>query len=170
MTTRSIVLPYNRNAIHIPRRDLVLGASDSLALEVSIISADDTTGVALDISGGNGGPGQNLYVWPWSNYSRSWDYGAWWNCQSSPLFVGTGTIGNMVGTFVIRFPPGTMASWPRRCAWSIQLDWNHGEEVSQLAWGILQVNPSGLAFVGQSIITTDAGEGIDTGSGVILGA
>jgi len=156
MTTQSIVLPYHRNPIHIPRRDLVLGASDSLALEVSIIENDDPTGAALDLSGGIGGPALTLYIWPAANYCRSWDYGAWWNSQSSPLFVGTGVMGDLVGTFVIRFPPGTMASWPRRCAWSIQLDWNHGAELAQLAWGNLHVMHSGQRLVAPTAITTDS--------------
>ena len=35
--TQRLVLPYLRGPNHIPRRDLVLGGADSMALEVAII-------------------------------------------------------------------------------------------------------------------------------------
>ena len=64
MTTQRIVLPYLRGPNHIPRRDLVLGGADSMALEVAIVEYDNPAAPALDLTGGIGGPTLSLFIWP----------------------------------------------------------------------------------------------------------
>ena len=162
MTTQRIVLPYLRGPNHIPRRDLVLGGADSMALEVAIMEWDNPSAPALDLTGGIGGPVLTLFIWPAGCWPRSWDYGAPCMTPGSPLWSGDGTIsGCGPGTFDIVFPRGTMATWPRRCEWSMQLTWDHDAQVSQLAWGNLHVMPSGQRLLTPpTAITTDDGAAI----------
>jgi hypothetical protein len=154
---RSIVLPYDRPALHIPRRDLVLGAADSLGIEVTIVESDNPDALPIELSGGIGGPALALFIWPWACFRSSWDYGAPWMSPGSPLWSGDGVISvTKAGTFNITFPPGSMATWPRRAGWSMQLAWDHDGQASQLAWGYLNVMPSGQRLVTPTAITTDS--------------
>jgi hypothetical protein len=165
MTTQRIVLPYLRSSpIHIPRRDLVLGAADSMALEVAIVQYDNPSAPALDLTGGIGGPTLTLFIWPASWWPRSWDYGAPCMTPGSPLWSGDGTISVCgPGMFDIVFPPGTMAAFPPRCGWSMQLGWDHSAQVSQLAWGNLHVMTSGQRLMTPpTAITTSTGTSIAT--------
>ena len=88
MTTQRIVLPYLRGPNHIPRRDLVLGGADSMALEVAIVEYDNPAAPALDLTGGIGGPTLTLFIWPAGCWPRSWDYGAPCMTPGSPAVVG----------------------------------------------------------------------------------
>lgn len=170
MTTQTIVLPYQRTANHIPRRDLVLAMADSLALEVSVVEWDSPSAPAIELSGGLGGPKLSLFIWPWSRYPLGWDYGAWWTTgagpsgSTAPLWSGDFTVDpDAAGTFQITFPLGTMATWPRRACWSMQLAWDT-DQASQLAWGHLHVMPSpmGSSASVAAGITTDSDIGITT--------
>jgi len=162
--TQRFVVPYLRaTPIHIPRRDLVLGAGDSLSLEVAIIQWDNPSSPALDVAGGIGGPTLTLFIWPAGCWPRSWDYGAPCMTPGSPLWSGDGTIsGCGPGTFDISFPPGTMARFPRRCGWSMQLAWNHDGAVEMLAWGNLHIMTSGQRLVGPLTAVTTSGNAMMT--------
>jgi hypothetical protein len=172
---QTFILPYLRTSpIHIPRRDLVLGQPDSLSLSVSIVETDDPDALPIVVTGGVGGPLLTLFIWPASyqrswgyggrwGYGAGWDYGAgWWTISTMPLWSGDFTISDAPSaTFGISFPPGTMATWPRRACWSMQLTDDHGASVSQLAWGDLHVMPGGQRVVTQPIaIITDPGSTI----------
>jgi hypothetical protein len=77
MTAQTLVLPYMRTSpVHIPCRDLVLGGADCLALEVSIVEADNPSAQALVLTGGIGGPALTMLVAPDYWHRNSWDYGA----------------------------------------------------------------------------------------------
>lgn len=157
MTTQSIILPYARvSPVRIPRRDLVLGVPDSLALNVTIIEADDPNAPPIEISGGIGGSLLSLFIWPWDCFRHSWDYGAPWMTPGSPLWSGDFIVTDAASaTFAISFPPGTMAMWPRRACWSMQLAEDHGDAVTMLAWGNLHVMTSGQRLVQPTPIITN---------------
>ncbi len=155
MTAQTLVLPYNRASLHIPRRDLVLSAADSLGLRVTIVESDDPSALALDLTGGIGGPTCLLLVYPDSPSCR-WDYGAPRVSPGAVLWAGLGVIDDAIGSFDIEFPPGTMAAWPRRCAWSVMLDWDGGGHAELIAEGYLHVRPTGQRLVPAVTLDTDA--------------
>ena len=140
--TQSIVLPYLRiSPVRLPRRDLVLGGGDSLLLEVSVIESDHPNARAL-VTTGPDAPVLTMTVSA-CGPSGPWDYGAAPCCTGNVLWTGEGTVSaSTVGTYELRFPDDTMASWPRRCAWQIELDWNASGDTQMLSWGNLHVLPS----------------------------
>ena len=160
MTLATLVLPYNRTSpVHIPRRDIVLGGADSLGLEVSIVECDNPSAPALVLTGGIGGPVLTMTVAPDRRAGSPYrDYGFGWYTLSSgsAIWSGTGTISATErGTFEIHFPTATMASWPRRCIWVIQLDWNQSGDTQLLSWGHLHVQPTIARMANQDFLLTD---------------
>jgi len=138
--TLAITVPYNRPPNHVPRRDFVLGAADSLWLQVSIVECDDPSAEALTLTGGIGGPGLRMAVWPVSDAPTSWDYGLPTPACGTLLWSGMGTISAAYpGTFDIVLPPGTLANWPRRVAYGLQLDWDANVGSELLCVGVLHV-------------------------------
>lgn len=149
---QSFVVPYQRmSPIDIPRRDLVLAASDSVLLSVSVIESDDPAAEALVITGGVGAPTLRMTVWPDScdagrNYG-GWFGGAWvhdygWGMPraGTVLWSGVGTVDpDTLGTFDLLIPVATMSNWPRRCFYALQLDWSGGTRSETLAQGALHV-------------------------------
>jgi hypothetical protein len=156
---QSFVVPYLRSSpIHLPRRDLVLAAADSVLLSVSIIESDDPAAEALVITGGIGGPTLRMTVWP-DNIGYYRDYGMWLPVMSSVLWSGTGTVdADTVGTFDLLIPVATMACWPPRCIYALQLDWSGATRSETLAQGSLHVrltaSPAG-PFVAPALLTDD---------------
>ena len=143
MPSFAMTLPYMRTSpIHVPRRDLVLGRADSLFLRVTVVDSDNPSAQALELSGGIGGPVLQMLVWPDQHYRGAWDYGAYWHwpqCPQTVLWVGTAIIADAAGgVFSIVFPTSTMAGWPRRCAYALQLDYDGGGGSDLLAEGRLQ--------------------------------
>ena len=170
MTTQPFILPYQRTSpIHIARRDLVLGFPDSMTLNVQIVEADDPDALPIELSGGIGGPLLSLFIWPWACFRGSWDYGAPWFSPGQPLWSGDFTLADAPSaTFSITFPPGTMAAWPRRACWAMQLTEDHGAAVTQLAWGNLHAMPSGQRVLTPTAIITDPGSTILTDPSTVL--
>jgi hypothetical protein len=136
----SFVVPYLRSSpIHLPSRDIVVAASDSVLLSVSIIESDDPAAEALVLTGGIGGPTLRLTVWP---DSTGWycDYGVSTPQCGTVLWSGVGTISTTSrGTFDVLIPLATMANWPRRCVYALQLDWSGNTRSETLAQGHLHV-------------------------------
>lgn len=185
MTQQTLILPWLRTSpVHIPRRDLVLAAADSLMLSVQIVQSDNPDALPIEVTGGIGGPLLSLFVWPWSScrwswdyrvpwsyWPSGWDYGAFGTTATAPLWSGDFTISDAPSaTFGISFPPGTMAAWPRRACWSMQLTEDHGAVVTMLAWGNLHAMASGQRLVTQTAIITDPGSTILTDPSTILAA
>jgi hypothetical protein len=68
------------------------------------------------------------------------------------LWSGTGTVdANSRGTFNVLIPLGTMAGWPRRCVYALQLDWSANTRSETLAQGALHVR--GFAINGGAVAT-----------------
>jgi len=156
MPSFAMIVPYMRTSpIHIPRRDLVLGRADSLFLRVTVISDDSVCAQAIDLTGGIGGPVLQMLVWPDHCYRTSWDYGAMPQCPQSVLWAGTGVISDAIGAFDISFPTATMSSWPRRCAYALQLDYDGGGSTDMLAEGRLHLTYSVARSVEPDIMLTD---------------
>ena len=143
MPSFAMTVPYMRTSpIHIPRRDLVLGQADSIFLRVTVVDSDNPCAQAIELTGGIGGPALQMLVWPDTCYRASWDYDAPWIGPQSVLWAGTGVVSDALGAFDISFPTATMSSWPRRCAYALQLDWDGASGTSLLAEGHLHINRS----------------------------
>jgi hypothetical protein len=157
---QTFVVPYQRTSpIHIPRRDLVLAASDSVLLAVSIIESDDPAAEALVITGGVGAPSLRMTVWP-DNCGYFRDYGMWLPVMSAVLWTGVGIVDpDTVGTFDITIPIATMTNWPRRCVYALQLDWGGGASSETLAEGALHVRltAANAASIATPVLLTDDG-------------
>jgi len=156
MTAFALTLPLDRvSPIRVPTRDLVLGGTDSVTLNVSIVDRDSPDALPIELSGGLGGPTVSLFVWPdhrggYGPHFGGWgsgdDYGwgHWHNGgvagPGTVLWSATGVILDMTtGTFQIRVPPGTMGCWPRRCRWAIYFDEDAGGTAELLAEGHIHV-------------------------------
>lgn len=157
MTQQTLVLPYLRTSpLHIPRRDVVLGGADCFALEVSIVESDNPSAMALDLTGGIGGPALTMLIAPDNWLRPSWDYGAPVIWPGIVIWSGQGVISSTkLGTFDVHFPTGTMGQWPLRCIWTIQLDWNNSGDSQMLSYGRLHVMPSVARVAAQSFLLTD---------------
>jgi hypothetical protein len=94
-----------------------------------------------------------MLVWPDHHHRTSWDYGAYWTqCPQSVLWSGTGVISDALGAFDISFPTATMAGWPRRCAYALQLDYDGGGGTDLLAEGHLHLAYSIPRAIGAPVI------------------
>jgi hypothetical protein len=113
-----------------------------------------------------------MAVWPSTTFRHAWDYGAPWIAPGSVLWSGMGTISpTKLGTFEIRFPTATMARWPRRCEWILQLDWSGGTHAELLAEGVLHLRQSVARSVAPVVLLTDDLVPIltdDDGLGILL--
>jgi hypothetical protein len=157
MADMTMILPYDRaSPLHIPTRDLVLSAADSIDLTVTIVESDDPSAQAIVLTGGIGGPACTLLIWPEHGY-RHWDYGAETHWPRTALWMGVGTISDAIGSFAISMPAATMASWPRRCAWAVLLDFDGGGQCEMVASGHLHIRPSATRPTVSNVLLTDDG-------------
>jgi hypothetical protein len=141
MTTQTLVLPYQRTSpVHQPRRDLVLSASDCLFLRVSMIESDHPDAMALDLTGGTGGPACRMFVFADRPHGGcGWDYGAPAVPYGRALGVWTGVIADAPGSFDIDIESNALVNLPHRCGWAIVLDWDGGRHTETLARGALHI-------------------------------
>ena len=146
MSSFAMTVPYMRTSpVHIPHRDLVLGHADSLYLRVTVVDSDNPCAQALDLTGGIGGPGAQFTVWADAPQHYFCDYGTMLPVSGQVLWSGAGVISDAIGAFDFAFPSGTMAGWPRRARWAVQLNYDtSGAEV--LMVGILHVGMVGTAY------------------------
>ena len=177
MPSFAMTVPYMRTSpVHIPRRDLVLGRADSLFLRVTIVDSDNPCAQAIALTGGIGGPALQMLVWPdgyrrgwggyggWGGYNGGWggyhDYGWGWHGggvvgPGTVLWAGQGVISPALGAFDIAFPTATMATWPRRCAYALQLDYDGGGSTDLLIEGRLHLTHSLPRAIAPLIMLTD---------------
>jgi len=147
MPSMALTVPYIRTSpLHIPRRDLVLAAADSLYLRVTVVDSDDPCAQALDLTGGIGGPSAQFTVWADVPGQYWHEYGMWHPVTGQLLASIPGVTSDALGAFDFAFPSGTMSLWPRRCIWAVQLSYDtQGAEV--LLFGRLHVRPGGVPFM-----------------------
>lgn len=144
----AITLPYLRTSpVHIPRRDLVLSASDSLSLTVTVVETDHPSAQAIILSTDIDGPAMQLVIW---QDTDSWN--TWCDYQRPGMIYGTvlqsviGRPGSAAGSWEFHLPTGTFAigafrGYPPRCGWSVLLLWNNGAKSSVLGQGIMNILP-----------------------------
>jgi len=155
---QSFVVPYYRNSpIHIPRRDMVLAAADSVLLEVSVVESDDPCAQALVLTSGLGGPSMRMTVWP---DSARWfrDYGLWMPTRGQVLWSEVGApSATELGSFELLIPIGTMQNWQLRCIYAVQLDWSGNTRSETLAHGILNIRQYAITppTIGTPALLTD---------------
>jgi hypothetical protein len=163
MPSFAMTVPYMRTSpIHIPRRDLVMGLADSLFLRVTVVDSDNPCAQGIELTGGIGGPTLQMLVWPDHCYRTTWDYGALPQSPQSVLWSGMGVISDAVGAFDISFATATMSSWPRRCAYALQLDWDGASSTSLLAEGHLHLSRSIPRSAAPVIMLTDPSQPVLT--------
>lgn len=138
---QAITLPYLRTSpVHIPRRDLVLSASDSLLLNVAVVESDRPSAPSLILSTDVDGPSMQLVMW---NESTSWD--SWYDYHRPGSVFGTvfqsvsGVPGAALGSWDFHLPTGSFANFPLRCGWSVLLLWADGAKTSVLGQGVMNV-------------------------------
>jgi hypothetical protein len=143
MTAATFIVPYQRgSAINIPRRDLMMGAADSLLVRVTIVHSDDPSAAALDITGGINGPTLRFMIWAdWANQcGYGWtDYGRGTSRHGDLLWAGTGVAADAVGSFDVTMAANTVSGWPVRCGFSVQLDWDAAIQSELLCQGRLHI-------------------------------
>jgi len=145
MPSIALVAPYMRTSmLHIPRRDLVLSAADSLFLRLVVVESDTPCAQSLQATNGIGGPGARIMVWSdrpgWLN-----DYGMLLPTQGQVLYNEPGVPLQNTGSFDWALPSGTMVGWPPRCAWCVQLTYGLAG-VDVLLSGRLHMRPLGVTF------------------------
>ena len=169
---QTLTLPYLRSSPnHIPRRDLVLSASDSLSLRVTVVEEDDPSAQLLTVTGGIGGPVARLVVMSdYGGRGPPWDYGRPVASPGTVLWRGEGTPIVGQGSFDFFVPFMSMAAFPPRCGWAVALSWDSGRKSQLLCSGALHLGgPSqsmdpltGIFTDDWSWITTGDDEGIFT--------
>jgi hypothetical protein len=186
MTQFALSLPLDRvSPIRVPTRDLVLGGTDSVTLNVSIVDRDSPDALPIELSGGLGGPTVSMFVWPDHRGGYGPNFGGWgsgddygWGGWYGGGVAGPGTVlwaatgvvlDTTTGLFQIRVPPGTMGCWPRRCRWAIYFDADHSGEAELLSEGHLHVRPMVSRGGAPVIMLTDANPAVltDPVTGVI---
>jgi hypothetical protein len=164
VTAQTFILPVLRTSpVHIPRRDMVLASSDSLALRVTVVERDSPLAEALVLTGGMGGPALRMVVWN-DRAGHAWDYGAPQPRPGDTLWSGAGVISTAYdGTFDVTIPAMAMSGWPRRCGYALALDWDTGADSEVLARGYLHIMPApGGPVPVAEVITTNALDPITT--------
>ena len=146
MTQQAITLPYLRTSpLHIPRRDLVLSAADSLLLTVTVVESDHPNAQLLIQNTDENGPSMQLILWEDSDAWNGWcDYRRPSSIYGTPLLSMSGQPGDP-GSWDFHIPTGSFADLPLRCGWSVLLTWDNGTSApngpksSILAQGVMNV-------------------------------
>lgn len=137
---QTITLPYLRTSpVHVPRRDLVLSASDSLLLSVAVVESDRPSAQALILTTDADGPSMQLVIWEESSARGSWwwDYGHPYSPHGTVLQSVIGVPGAAIGSWDFHIPTGIFHDFPLRCGWSVLLLWDEGLKSEVLAQGIM---------------------------------
>lgn len=122
MTALAIAVPYQRvSPLYAPRRDLVLTIADSLSLLVTVTETDTPGAALIDLATGPTFPAFFLRIWQ-DSAGGSWDYGGVDLVRGTVLAEYTGTISTWPGTVEFTVPADSMARWPRRCLWAVEMD------------------------------------------------
>src|SRR4029077_20783476 len=102
--------------VHVPRRDLMLSASDSLALNVAVVERDHPSAPALILTTDACGPSMQLVLWNERDGGNTCcDYERPGAIYGTMLRSVIGRPGAAVGSWDFDLPTGTFANYPRRC-------------------------------------------------------
>jgi len=136
-----ITLPYMRTSpVQLPRRDLVLSASDSLALTVTVVERDHPSAQLLILSTAAGGPSMQLVLWEDLDQPNLWcDYRRPGSRYGTVLHSSPGVASAAPGSWDFALPTGTFYGFPPRCGWSVLLLWDEGAKTEVLAQGIMHL-------------------------------
>jgi hypothetical protein len=176
VTAFAMVVPFRRTSpLYMPRRDLVLPASDSLSLSVTVVESDDPSALALQLLGGTGFPQLAMKVWREPHHNHwGWDYGAAWDryAEGRVLWSQTAMVGARAGEFILFIPAATFALFPPRCMWGVQLGWD-AISSDLLAYGAMNVVRGGaftmpIAPVGTQLTDSDLNPLVDSDGNPIL--
>lgn len=161
MTAASLILPYRRTTPYrIPKRDLAIGAADSLRVRISVIENDAPDAPALIVTGGIGGPALRLLIWADWRVGSGWgDYGRGVLRRGDLLWSGAGVV-NGAGSFDVTMPANRVDCWPRRCGFSVQLDWDGGTHSELLCQGALHILRGWYGVQAPIPVLTDSGDEI----------
>lgn len=158
----AITLPYLRTSpVHIPRRDLVLSASDSLLLTVTVVETDNPSAQALILSTDINGPAMQLVIWRDSDAWNTWcDYQRPGSVYGTVLQSISGKPGGAAGSWDFHLPTGsfstgTFRGFPLRCGWTILLLWDNGAKSSVLGQGVMNILPPFVQGVPLAAIPPD---------------
>jgi hypothetical protein len=137
---QTLYLPYLRTSpVHIPRRDLVLSAADSLLLSAIVVESDHPNAQTLILTTDADGPSMQLVIWddttsPVGNH----DYG--WRAPAGAILQSiSGIPGNASGSWDFHIPTGTFSAVPLRCGWAILLLWGNSAKSEVLSQGIINI-------------------------------
>lgn len=161
MPSFALTVPYMRaSPIQIPRRDLVLSTADSLFMRITIVACDDPCAPAIDIGPGIGAPSCQLFFWIDTRSSIYVDYRVPFpervvRPMGQVLWQGAGAVSPAIGAFDFSFPSGTMTTWPWRCGWCVQLNYDtQGADV--LLAGSAVIRSAGMPFtLPETVLQTD---------------
>jgi hypothetical protein len=160
MTAATLILPYRRTTPYrIPKRDLAIGAADSLRVRISVVESDLPDAPALVITGGVGGPALRFMIWADWRHGGGWgDYGRGVLRRGDLLWSAQAAVNG--GAFDVTMPANQVDCWPRRCGFSAQLDWDGGTHSELLCQGALHILRGWYGAMPQVPILTDSGDEI----------
>jgi hypothetical protein len=156
MTTLAITLPLARDSMtRIPRRDLVISASDDTVLAMTLVAADNPDAAPIDLSGL--GPRVRVSIW---YESLRWDYGMVALGPRAVQWAADAVISSDTpGLATLTIPRGSLANWGaarRSLLWAVQYD--DGTALSTLAAGVIHAQ----AAVGLGDVSYDLLDSTDT--------
>jgi hypothetical protein len=163
----SLTLPYQRSPLHTPRRDLVLAASDSLTLRVTVVQSDNPDAAPLLLTGGLGGPALRMIVRRTTPGLHP-DYGHYAQHFGVLGVIDASVVTGTPGTFALVLAMSAMACWPPRCYFEIQLN-NAASGASHiLAHGMLHVFGGAAATYSEIPLLTDDSDPVLSDDAVAL--
>jgi len=149
MTDINITLPVQRHSpLYIPRRDLVLAASDSLSLLVTLVESDDPSAPPATLPGASA----TMTVWhdPWPGWGGSWDYSRCW-CPGGVLWAASEPVttpGSVVEFFL---PLGALSGLPLRTLWALEVGFSGTS--TMVSQGRLHLTSSMVSATGADVGT-----------------
>lgn len=126
--------------IQLPRRDLVLSASDSLALTVTVVERDHPSAQLLILGTDANGPSMQLLLWEDDDRPNVWcDYARPGSRYGTMLYSAPGVPSTVSGSWDFDVPTGTFSGFPLRVGWGVLLIWNDGAKTELLSQGIAHI-------------------------------
>lgn len=142
-----------RSAIRVPRRDLVVGAGDALALRVRLVEEDRHGAAAVDLR--RTFARVRMHVWRDASPLGRSDYGTGW---SGPVLSSRSAMASEALPGACEIELRAEDTWTGRMGWSLQADLLGAEHA--LCWGALHVRPA-LDMPALHVLTGDGEHALD---------